>query len=364
MSADQPFPAPEPDSEAARFERSKNPRHQLRENLGRLYGGSWQLVREPNDDVHLTWSIDEGSEREGSIAWRTDQLTGHAYLQSDERGDRAGFSPHDEPPIMTPCPTRCPLSHRSAHTDRVPILAMPGSRMRDGLGDECVLRHASARLNLFPYLPDACLITPIGEHHGRPATWPAEAMAEALLIAGTLERQASSSPRVLGIDVFQNLGYEAFGSQDHPHIQVVPRPIGLLWPDAWVVPRNPQDEVVHRRGAIEVLLRRPLGDPWIRVAGCRGLRELSWEDHRHLADLWRRIDLAYHQASCDHLNVLFLIPPFAADGGELGVVFVARERGWARGRAGFELLERDQVWVTGRDPRSLADHFRRAVSDA
>ena len=352
------WPAPAEGTPAARLEGSSEARHQLRRNLAR-FGDTH--VEEAPESAELAWTIDEESGKQERITWARDALTGHVFLHCSGRGDRKPLEIDQSGPLQEACPEGCKLAESTADTDPVAILTMPGSKLRDGAGEERELRHASARLNLFPYLPECALIIPVGNVHGRPATWPREAVAESLLIAGTLEHLAQRNSNARAVHVFQNLGHEAFSSQDHPHLQVVPLPRSFPTSSCPIPEAANEDPVIVRQGQVAARLRPAIGDPWIDLGVRAGLRSLTFEECLFAAELWIRIDRAYAQAGCDHLNVLCRTPAFDEPKGRCALVFVARERGWARGRAGFELLENDGTWVTGRDPRALAAHFEQAL---
>ncbi len=361
------LPPPAPGSPAAELERRapENARWALRANLERLYATPPAIERRADGVPVVRWTVDEPSGREARTAWRVDELTGYVYLESLERGDRTGqLSPGAEP-IASPCPAGCPLSEVAAPGDPVPMLAAPGLQVPAGYGPPRTLRFASARANLFPYLPQAALIMPVGDRHGRPATWPLEATAETLLLAAFLESQAREAPHWGGVEIFHNLGHEAFGSQEHPHLQVVPRPASLPWQPAPGLPRpvpsplrDPANELA-RRGRFTARLNCGTGDPWIDPGDLECWSAMSFQDCLDLAELWRRIDRAYALAGCHHLNALFHAPDFRDGSAGPLVAFAPRERGWGRGRAGFELLHHDRVWVTAKPVEALGEHFRR-----
>jgi hypothetical protein len=364
------LPAPEKGSPAEQLERdaASNPRWALRENLARFYASPPEVERRSDGVSVARWTVDEVSGREARTAWRVDELSGYVYLESLERGDRTGkLSPGTEP-AASPCIPGCPLSSEAAPTDPVPMLAAPGLAIPAGHGPSRVLRFASARANLYPYLPRAALILPVGDKHGRPATWPLQATAETLLLAAYFESLAREALHWGGLEIFHNLGHEAFGSQEHPHLQVVPRPASLPWEPAPGLPRptpaalrDPANELA-RRGRFTARLNRGTGDPWIDPGDLECWAAMSFEDCLHLAELWRRIDRAYALAGCHHLNAPFHAPDFRDGSAGPLVAFAPRERGWGRGRAGFELLHRDRVWVTARPVEALGEHFRRVLA--
>lgn len=365
------LPPPAKGSPAEELERrsATNPRWALRKNLQHFYSVPPSVEHDEAGVAVVSWTVDESTGRTARTAWRVDELNAYVYLESLERGDRTGGLSSAPEPKASPCPEGCPLAEHSAPSDPVPMLAAPGLSIPAGYGPDRTLRYASARANLYPYLPQAALIMPIGDRHGRVATWPIEATAETLCIAAYLDRLAREASAIGGLEIFHNLGHEAFGSQEHPHLQVVPRPAALPWQPAPGLPRPVSESLrapelaLAIKGRFTARLNRGTGDPWIDPGDLECWGAMSFADCLDLAELWQRVDRAYALAGCHHLNALFHAPDYRDGSAGPLLAFAPRERGWGRGRAGFELLHHDRVWVTARPVEALTAHFRRVMAE-
>ncbi|MFQ5894959.1 MAG: hypothetical protein ACE5JJ_03960 [Nitrospinota bacterium] len=337
-------------------------------NLRAILAPELEVRRQGEEGVALRWRAGvyepEGTPRVFEAVVRRDPLLSITTSNNPARARRPRklYSASRLSPALAGVdqvcrPEECPFHSTRIGTDPAGYLLVPGHCLR--LGEEVVrLRVTSAKVNLYPSLPGQFVVLAALDHHRRLAHRPVEETRETLRALQWFHRVAREEGTAKGLDLWVNEGALGFATLPHPHWQVRPR---FDWERHFIEP-------FPEPGMGAALVRETLwsgrGFALALEPSLAELRLLAREpapfdalDAVELAEVLRRVDLAFERLGVSSYNFMVCAADFDREAGRLALIRIqAREEPYtSSNQAGLEFLHNGRFRMVALDLERLRE---------